>query len=158
MEKFQNFEVIQVGALPFTVCTDVVMVALITSRRRGQWIIPKGWPENGLTLSMSAALEASQEVGCIGSVAEKPCGEYCYFKRSPSGPRKKIKVTVYPLEVSFQKLEWKERKQREFVWLPIAEAACRADKLGLRSLLNDLVSEPTLLTNGPFINPNGIGS
>jgi 8-oxo-dGTP pyrophosphatase MutT (NUDIX family) len=50
------------------------MVLLITTRGRGRWTIPKGWPEKGLRDRDLAAKEAVEEAGVEGEVGSKPVG------------------------------------------------------------------------------------
>ena len=57
----------QYGALPFSITeTGEIRVLLVTTRGRGGWIIPKGWPIRKLTAAASAAREAYEEAGLIG--------------------------------------------------------------------------------------------
>ena len=56
----------QYAALPFIYLDEQVEVCLITSRTTGRWIIPKGWPQDGLAPHELAAVEAYEEAGLKG--------------------------------------------------------------------------------------------
>ena len=49
-------------------------IVLITSRRKKRWIIPKGVIELGLAPEDSAAKEALEEAGVVGSVSPRELG------------------------------------------------------------------------------------
>ena len=70
----------QFGALCYRITDGKIQVLLITSRRTQRWILPKGWPENGITPGESAAKEAMEEAGVTGKLNERPLGVYCYEK------------------------------------------------------------------------------
>ncbi len=64
MTGFQKREVrTQFGALCYRVQNEETQVLLVTSRTRGRWIIPKGWPMDGMTPAASAVQEADRERG-----------------------------------------------------------------------------------------------
>ena len=52
---------LQVAALPYRLGPTGREVLLVTSRRSGRWIIPKGWPYHGASLIKSAAREAYEK-------------------------------------------------------------------------------------------------
>ena len=49
-------------------------VLLVTSRDTGRWIIPKGWPAKGKSPHKSAAREAREEAGVVGTIKRRPLG------------------------------------------------------------------------------------
>ena len=53
----------QYGALCWRMHRGKVEVLLITSRDTGRWVIPKGWPIDGLAPAQTAAREAWEEAG-----------------------------------------------------------------------------------------------
>ena len=63
---------------------------LITSRRRGRWILPKGWPMSGLSLAGAAAREAEEEAGVAGEILAEPIGSYDYKKETQRGYKLQI--------------------------------------------------------------------
>ncbi|MGV8854148.1 MAG: NUDIX hydrolase [Devosia sp.] len=110
----------QVGALPYAVVDGRLSVLLITSRRSGRWIFPKGAIEPELSASQSAALEALEEAGVIGQIEDNPIGSY--RTGSDIDGSSLVDVDIYPLLVQTQLDEWKERRQRLRHWAVVSEA------------------------------------
>jgi 8-oxo-dGTP pyrophosphatase MutT (NUDIX family) len=128
---------VQYGALPYRLKKGGgVEVLLITSRTRGRWIIPKGWPIKGLTPSGSAAREAYEEAGVRGRIGKKPLGRFIYDKGLNDGGGFVVcEVTVFPLEVTRQLKSWPEIEQRETRWIAAGDATTLTDEDGLRPIL-----------------------
>ena len=125
----------QVAALPYRKpYPGSAEFLLLTSRKTGRFVIPKGWQMKGKTAQQAAVLEAKQEAGVTGRIDPTPIGAYHYWKRMKNAfvP---IHVTVYALEVEAELSDWKERRQRERKWLPGAHAARLVDEPQLVSLL-----------------------
>ena len=70
----------QSGVVPYRWLEGRLEVLLITSLRRGRWIIPKGIVEPDMTPAESAAMEAFEEAGVKGRVGTEPIGEYTVNK------------------------------------------------------------------------------
>jgi 8-oxo-dGTP pyrophosphatase MutT (NUDIX family) len=116
----------QSGALPYAVIEGRTVFLLITSRRTGRWIFPKGDIEPGMTPWESAAVEALEEAGVSGEMAVEPIGSY---RSSASADGSSlVDVDLYPLRVTNQLDLWKEMDQRLRHWAVLPEA---------RRLLND---------------------
>lgn len=128
----------QYAALPYTVRDGELLVALITSRQSGRWIIPKGWPVKTLRGSEVAAREAYEEAGLRGEVDEVPLSSFRYAKRMGDGVRKLCHVEVYALAVHEVLDDWPERHQRKREWLTPGQAAMRVTDAGLIQLMLDL--------------------
>jgi 8-oxo-dGTP pyrophosphatase MutT (NUDIX family) len=138
---FQPKSVQQVAALPF-VCLDAsVEVLLVTSRRRGRWIVPKGWPTKRHSLAGCAALEAEEEAGVVGLTRRTPIGNYDYVKQMPLGYGVRCEVFVYPLLVLEHRLTWRERSERKLRWAPLADAADMVDDRKLAGLMMRLAAD-----------------
>jgi len=118
----------QSGVLP--IAGD--MVVLITARNSGRWIIPKGYIEKGMTPAESAAKEAWEEAGIIGSVRHEKIGAYSY--RRPSGI---FSVKVYPLEVESVLDHWEEMHVRQRRLVTPSEAIEMICHKELRNLVTD---------------------
>jgi 8-oxo-dGTP pyrophosphatase MutT (NUDIX family) len=125
----------QVAALPYrrAVSGDIELLVL-TSRTTRRFILPKGWPMKGKAGHEAAAKEAEQEAGVLGDVAREPIGSYRYWKRMRTAfvP---VTVTVYPLAVTAELPDWRERKQRLKQWVPREEAIRLIDEPELVSLI-----------------------
>ena len=129
----------QRAALPCTFGADGrLQVLLVTSRRSGRWIIPKGWHRGDEPPHIAAAREAYEEAGVHGCIAEAPVGTYAYNKRLESGRRLLCTVDVYALAVEGQFDDWPERSERDCLWLSPHEAAARIGDEGLRPILQRL--------------------
>jgi 8-oxo-dGTP pyrophosphatase MutT (NUDIX family) len=104
---------LQSGVLPLI--DDGVM--LITSRKSGRWIIPKGHIENGMSPEDSAAKEAWEEAGIKGRVLQDEIGVYSYSRTSGL-----YSVRVFPFEVETVLDEWQEKHMRQRRIVSPAEA------------------------------------
>lgn len=112
----------QFAALCYRVKKDKVQVCLVTSRRTGRWIVPKGWPMNGETPMDAAATEAYEEAGVRGKVHARPVGVFSYYKVRSEDELPCIAV-VYPLKVKKVLARWPERKERDRKWVSRKRAA-----------------------------------
>jgi 8-oxo-dGTP pyrophosphatase MutT (NUDIX family) len=126
---------VQYAALPYRVSGGVLEVLLVTSRRTRRWIVPKGWPVEGLQPPQCAAMEALEEAGVIGDVDRAPVGHYRYLKHHKSRPSEPCKVEVFALKVRQQRKSWSEGEERERRWCTPAEAAEAVSEPLLRLLI-----------------------
>ena len=111
----------QAGAIPYSLVDGQVAVLLITSRRTGRWIFPKGGLMEGLDPHDAAAQEALEEAGVEGIVGDQPLGSWRTIKRR--GVRvKPIEVDMYPLRVTQQHETWEEQTERRRHWAGLREA------------------------------------
>ncbi|SFV30548.1 Predicted NTP pyrophosphohydrolase, NUDIX family [Devosia crocina] len=110
----------QAGALPYAVVEGRLAFLLITTRKTGRWIFPKGRIEPDMTPWDSAAMEALEEAGVIGEISQVTVGSY----RASSGGSGAtlIDVDLYPLRVTEQLDEWREKGQRLRHWATLEEA------------------------------------
>jgi 8-oxo-dGTP pyrophosphatase MutT (NUDIX family) len=114
-----------------------VELLLVTSRESKRWIIPKGWPIEGLAPSEAAAQEAYEEAGVRGTVARKAVGAYSYKKgNGRRGRTVACKVSVFPLLVRRRYAEWPEHRQRRARWVSIRKALSLVSDDGLRTLIS----------------------
>lgn len=125
----------QYAALPYRVTGDAVEVLLITSLRTKRWIVPKGWPIEGLEPAASAAQEALEEAGISGEVAREPIGFFSYSKALRNNIAVPVRVDVFALKVTRQRRTWPEKDAREYRWVPVAEAAALVEEPQLRKLI-----------------------
>jgi 8-oxo-dGTP pyrophosphatase MutT (NUDIX family) len=133
----RNLLVSQCGALPFSITeTGEVRVLLVTTRGRGSWIIPKGWRIRKLTAAATAAREAYEEAGLIGTIiGDSPIGNYRYEKRRTSRGAIVCEVSVFLLAVERQLRKWPEKAERETRWFAPEEAAGLVAPAGLADVL-----------------------
>ena len=125
----------QYAALPYRLEKGELEVMLITSRGRGRWVIPKGWPMIGHKPHEAAEIEAFQEAGVKGKVAKKAIGTYAYSKRLPGGEERLFFVVVYPLRVTLEAVKWRERAERKRVWFARDDAAALVEEGGLAEII-----------------------
>jgi 8-oxo-dGTP pyrophosphatase MutT (NUDIX family) len=138
----------QIAALVYRWNGDMLEVLLVTSRESRRWILPKGWPVAGKSLSASAAQEAEEEAGVLGHVMKKSIGCYAAVKRIGETVLP-CDVEVYPLEFVKQKQKWKERRERACRWLPIDEAWEAIAEPGLAAIVRDFAHEMRRATPMP---------
>jgi len=124
----------QFGALPYRMA-DKLEILLITSRETGRWVIPKGWPMKAKTPWEAAALEAFEEAGVVGEIAQTPFGSYPYVKFLKSGLGRPCRVKVFPLRVVEQQEAWPEQHQRTAQWFGWADAAGAVQELRLGRII-----------------------
>ena len=125
----------QFGALCYRVEQGVVQILLITSRRTKRWILPKGWPEDGLTPAQAAANEAREEAGVTGKIKQRPIGVYSYEKHVENAGSLPCMVTLYALKVKTQCDSYPEQSERQRQWFSCEEAASRVAEPELARLI-----------------------
>jgi 8-oxo-dGTP pyrophosphatase MutT (NUDIX family) len=110
-------------------------IMLVTSRETRRWIIPKGWPQKGRTPYQSAAREAFEECGVIGTVGRRSIGSFVYRKQLKTGDTVDCTVRVFAMEVKRQHKAWPERDERTVKWLPVGVAATRVKERQLQAII-----------------------
>ncbi|OOG65711.1 NUDIX hydrolase [Sinorhizobium sp. A49] len=139
-------ELQQVGVLPWRIRRDgEPKVLLITSRRRGRWIVPKGWPMKGRDLLVAASREAFEEAGIFGEICPAPVTEYRYMKALDSGLEARCRVTVFGMKVRGTLSHWREKGQRQRRWFSLGEAADKLDDAELAEFVRALEAKPDRL-------------
>jgi 8-oxo-dGTP pyrophosphatase MutT (NUDIX family) len=125
----------QSGALPYALAEGRVVFLLVTSRKTGRWIFPKGSISAGLTPWDSAAKEAMEEAGVIGPI--EPVAICSYVNLDKDVP---VTIDLYPMLVESQLNEWKEKGQRLRHWVLLEEARRLLGDRGLVSAVETLHS------------------
>jgi 8-oxo-dGTP pyrophosphatase MutT (NUDIX family) len=125
----------QIGALCWRMNWGRVEVLLVTSRDTGRWVIPKGWPMDGLSDADAATREAWEEAGVMGEARAEPLGAYRYDKRRKAKGPLPCSVTVYPLRVTGLAEFFPERLERQRRWFTAAKAARKVAEPELRQML-----------------------
>lgn len=124
----------QFAALCYRVKDGKLQFLLITARRTGRWIVPKGWPMDGETPMDAAATEAYEEAGVRGKVHPRPVGVFSYYRVKSKNELPCIAV-VYPLKVKKVLTRWPERKERERKWVSRKKAAAMIDDPDLQAII-----------------------
>lgn len=130
----------QVAALPLVETESGPLVLLITTRGRGHWTIPKGWPKPGMPDAELAALEAFEEAGVEGEIGARPIGSFLYTKRLHIFSWVRCSVDVYTLKVLCQELDWPEKSARRTMWVEPREAASMVREAQLAEVLREFAS------------------
>ncbi|MDX1401547.1 MAG: NUDIX hydrolase [Kiloniellales bacterium] len=131
----------QYAALPYVVSRDGIELCLITSRSTGRWLIPKGWPQKGMAPHKLAALEAFEEAGLKGTIDPRPIGSFRYMKQLGDGSEIECDVSVYPMLVDYQAINWPEQEQRTIIWVKPQETVKLVDNEKLADILREFTYE-----------------
>lgn len=111
-------------------------VLLITSRGSGRWIIPKGWPMDGVEASGAALQEAWEEAGVKRAELEKePIGTFRYQKKMDDGYVAPVQAQVYKIRVLEMAETFPEANERKLSWFSPEEAADQVREPGLQDIL-----------------------
>lgn len=126
---------LQVAAL----CLDppTGRVLMITSRGTRRWILPKGWPMPGRSLSEAALQEAWEEAG-VRAASGSAIGTYRYDKVQSGGYAVPILVHVFLCHVDSLADDFPEQGRRDRRWMDPAEAAGLVAEPDLAALLRAL--------------------
>jgi 8-oxo-dGTP pyrophosphatase MutT (NUDIX family) len=110
----------RIGAVPYLIKGDRVIVLLVTSMSRARWIFPKGLPEGGETHEAAARREAFEEAGVAGRVMVHPIT--AVVEKSDANGKVDVPVTFYPLEVETIADKWPEKGKRLRHWVVLEDA------------------------------------
>lgn len=128
---------LQLAALCWREGSEGREVLLVTSSS-GRWILPKGWPVDGLTAPETALQEAWEEAGVKrGQAAPDALGEFGSRKRFDTGVEIACDTKVFEVEVLEDSTDYPESAQRQRRWVKVGEAANSVDEPGLVPLLED---------------------
>jgi 8-oxo-dGTP pyrophosphatase MutT (NUDIX family) len=134
---FRRPKRVQVAALCYREKKNRKEVLLITSRDTGRWILPKGWPIDGLDEAGAALQEAWEEAGVKkGEIANSPLGTFNYDKRMDSGALTPVEAQVFEVKVQDMRDEFPETDERTRRWVAPAKAAEMVDEPELKQILN----------------------
>jgi len=119
---------LQAGVIPYRVREGDVEVLLITSRTSGDWIVPKGMVDAGLTVAEAAIQEAEEEAGVQGVL-----GPLLGYVDTP-----KARIALYPLEVQVELENYLEKGMRRRRWFRAKDAADKVRESDLGTLIKHL--------------------
>ncbi len=130
---------VQTGALPWRITRGKrAEVLLVTGRRSGRWMIPKGWPMPGKSLAEAAEREAYEEAGVEGTIDAEPMGQFDHVKQGAIIGSLKVRILVHPMAVQKEHADWPEHGQRQRKWFKIKEAAEQVDSPELGAMILQL--------------------
>ena len=125
----------QVAALCWRRGERGLEILLVTSRETRRWVTPKGGRMPGLTDARAAAVEALEEAGVEGRVADHPIGTFRYLKWLRRGEGRWCVVSLFPLEVTVEHATWQEQHERTRQWMSAEQAASRVNEADLAALI-----------------------
>ena len=120
---FRRPAMMQVAALCYRRVDDGYEILLVTSRGRGNWILPKGWPKKKISSAQTALEEAFEEAGIRGDVLEKSIGEYRYTKSTKYGLMLDCVATIYEVAFTEMAQKYPEKGDRKVRWFTPEAAA-----------------------------------
>ncbi len=110
-------------------------VCLVSSRRSGRWVLPKGHIKPRQTASASALAEAWEEAGLTGTLSTEAVARYHYKKSGWN-----YRVWVYAMEVDAIADSWPEVHQRQRLFLDPSEALLLIEQPELQQVFASLFS------------------
>ena len=125
----------QFAALCYRSKKSSLQLLLVTSRRMRRWVLPKGWPVDGLTPAETAMREAFEEAGVAGSIDERCIGHYSYRKILGGNSSIPCIVAVFPVEVEGLKDSFPEYGQRHRKWFTRKKAAAAVSENELKNII-----------------------
>lgn len=129
---------VQIAALCHRKRGGVQEVLLITSKTTRRWILPKGWPILSYNAHRTAAIEAFEEAGVIGTARRKPFATFLSHKGGEAGFKIRTRVLVFLVDVESTTTDYPEYGKRDVRWVPIGEAIKMAGDPGLVDVLEKL--------------------
>lgn len=108
----------QSGVIPYRRKDGEMEILLVTTIRKRNWIIPKGFIEYNLSPFQSAKKEAFEEAGIRGSNSTRILGSY---KAKKNGSE--LLTKVYSMRVTAVYKDYPEKNLRKRKWLSVQEAA-----------------------------------
>lgn len=134
----------QFAALPFKLDdAGKVRILLVTSRRAGRWIVPKGWPMDGKRPAAAAMQEAFEEAGVDGKGYDQCLGLFSYQKTLDDVGDLPCLAALFPVKVSKLLRKYPEKGQRKRRWFNQKKAASKVDEPELARLIRTF--DPGLL-------------
>lgn len=125
----------QFAVIAYRIVDGKTKVCLITSRRTGRWIVPKGWPMARTSAAKAVSIEAFEEAGLKGNVHPDSLGLFAYEKRIVKKVSYPIIAFVYAMEVTKVMNTWPEAHQRKRKWFSPKKAAKKLSDEGLAQIV-----------------------
>ena len=135
---FVRPDFVQVAAFCWRMNEGQREILLITSSNNN-WIIPKGWPINGLDGAEAALTEAWEEAGVIADPANVSfAGMFQGHKEMWEGMLVDARTHVYAVPVTDLAEDYPEIHKRRRIWAPAETAADQVNDTALADFLRTL--------------------
>lgn len=131
----------QFAALCYRIYQGKLQILLITSRRSGRWIVPKGWPMDGKTPAECAMQEAWEEAGVTGKTQDRCLGLYSYNKLVDDKSGMPCVAMLFPVLVKSLSNDFPEAGQRHRKWFSLKKAAQQVTEPELARIIRDFDPE-----------------
>lgn len=118
----KNIHFDQSGVIPYRKKNGKLEVLLVTSIKKRNWIIPKGFIEYNMSPFQSAKKEAFEEAGIKGGNSTKILGS---FKVKKNGSE--LLTKIYSMKVTRVFKDYPEKNLRKRKWLSVSDAAKKVD-------------------------------
>ncbi len=129
--------VLQLAALCHRETAKGVEVLLVTSSN-GRWILPKGWPIDGMTESEAAQQEAWEEAGVrADDVDATPMDTLHTHKTYNNGITVPCDLQVFDLPITEVASDYPEVAKRDRIWVSPSKAAEMVSDPAVKALLSN---------------------
>ena len=128
----------QAGVLAWLPGSAPLRFVIVTSRRTGRWVFPKGGVDQGMTPSEAARQEALEEAGVLGLIDAEPLGRYRVAKIRPPLIWT-VDVSLYAMEIEEVMDVWIEAGQRQRRFVTLDEAKTLMEEPQMLALARRLV-------------------
>lgn len=123
----------QSGVIPYRKKNGRTEVLLVTSIRKKNWIIPKGFIEYHMSPFQSAKKEAFEEAGVRGSNSTKILGSYTVRKNGSE-----LLTKIYSMKVTRVFKNYPEKNLRKRKWYSVYDAAKKVEINELATIIRRL--------------------
>lgn len=126
-------ELTKSAVIPYRLNNGKLEILLVTSIRKKNWIVPKGYIEFNLTPFESAKKEAYEEAGVVGSNETVEVGQFINEKKN----RKEL-IKVYTMEVDAELNDYPEKNLRKRKWFTFDEAMEKVQNPQIKNFIRKL--------------------
>jgi 8-oxo-dGTP pyrophosphatase MutT (NUDIX family) len=123
----------QSGVIPYRKKDGKTEVLLVTSIRKRNWIVPKGFIEYHMSPFQSAKKEAFEEAGVKGSNSTKILGSYKVRKNGSE-----LLTKIYSMKVTRVFKDYPEKNLRKRKWFSVYDAAKKVEIDELATIIRRL--------------------
>jgi 8-oxo-dGTP pyrophosphatase MutT (NUDIX family) len=121
------------AVIPYRLNNGKLEILLVTSIKKKNWIVPKGYIEFNLTPFESAKKEAYEEAGVVGSNETVEVGQFINEKKN----RKEL-IKVYTMEVDEELNDYPEKNLRKRKWFTFDEAMDKVQNPQIKNFIKRL--------------------